>query len=119
MTHTEKDCYRLIQEIAILQDPVCVVCTERKSQAGHHLFTRSRHATAFHPEAARGLCNICHQEAHEEPQWFRQIMIEEIGDRFFELERLSRTVCKPDYGEVKKGLVETLNKLKEVNRCFF
>jgi hypothetical protein len=88
----KKECYALIQQIAVLQDPICVICG-KPSDCGHHLFKRDRLATAFLPEAVRGVCNETHRVAHAEPEWFQGFMIRSMGDeRYFELSRLSRTV---------------------------
>jgi hypothetical protein len=89
------DCYRLIQQIAIAQDPVCIWagCME-DSCVGHHLFMRDRKGTAFHPEAVRGLCHMHHGYAHARPEQFRKIMIGFIGERYYDLQRLSKTVVK-------------------------
>ena len=112
------DCYRLIQQIAIDQDPVCIWtgCME-DSCVGHHLFKRDRRGTAFHPEAVRGLCHIHHGYAHARPEQFRKIMIGFIGERYYDLQRLSKTVVKwVDYAVKRIELREILAGLtRKVN----
>ena len=83
------------KQIAVTQDPFCISpgCGYL-SQVGHHLFKRDRMATAFHPEAVRGLCHIHHGYAHARPEQFRKIMIGFIGERYYDLQRLSKTVVK-------------------------
>ncbi|MFZ4436792.1 MAG: hypothetical protein ACOYOS_00030 [Syntrophales bacterium] len=87
------DCYRLIQMIAIRQDPFCIVCGA-PSEVGHHLWRRNNLSTAFHPEAVRGLCNPHHGFAHAKPTAFKAHMQRLMGPRYHELQKLSKTVVK-------------------------
>jgi len=113
MTSPKSECYRLIQQIAVKRDPRCIVIgCGAPSTVGHHLFKRSRMATAFLPEAVRGLCHPCHLKAHASPAWFRALMISMIGDRYYELERLSNTVVKVDFKAKRDELRGILEKLK-------
>ena len=113
------DCYRLIQVIAATQDPFCIHpgCGE-SSQVGHHLFKRDRKGTAFHPEAVRGLCHLHHGHAHASPEQFKKIMLGLIGDRYYELQRLSKSVVKgTDYIAKRtelRGILDNFGK-KAVN----
>lgn len=102
---SKKECYALIQEVAVKRHPVCPWCP-KPSVVGHHLFKRDRMATAFLPEAVQGMCDYHHGYWHKHPAGFRQEMIREIGDdRYWELERLSQTVVRNvDYGAVKRKL---------------
>ena len=113
------DCYKLIQMIALAQDPICTMpgCWQ-PSQVGHHLFKRSNMATAFHPPAVRGFCNLHHGHAHAKPKEFKKTMIALIGPRYHDLQRLSKQVV-PDMDYVAKraelrGILESLGK-KAVN----
>jgi hypothetical protein len=56
-SNAERDCYKLIQAIALARDPICIIpgCW-RPSDCGHHLFGRHL-AAAFNPEMVRGVCN--------------------------------------------------------------
>jgi len=87
------DCYKLVQQIAVAQDPICIMpeCGQT-SQVGHHLFKRDRMGTAFHPEAVRGLCHRHHGHAHAKPEQFKKAMIRLMGERYHELQKLSKTV---------------------------
>lgn len=75
---------------------------------------RDRMATAFHPEAVRGLCNQHHGFAHAKPTAFKAHMHRLMGPRYHELQRLSKTVVKGmDYvakraelGEILKNFVK-------------
>jgi hypothetical protein len=109
MKPAEADCYRLIQQIALQQDPVCFICQDHESQAGHHLFKRDRLATAFLSEAVRGVCNDCHRWAENNPALERTFMVEAMGPRYFELERLSWQVVRHfDFVGMRKELREKL-----------
>ena len=85
MTSAEKDCFALIQQIAVLQDPFCIVCG-RPSECGHHLFGRGL-AAAFNSEMVRGVCNEDHLKAHGKPDAFRMTMQSLMGWRYEELRR--------------------------------
>jgi hypothetical protein len=110
-----RECYKLIQEIAIAQDPFCIYprCSNR-STVGHHLFSRARMATAFHPECVKGLCNTDHRNAHDHPAAFQFFMENIMGERYFELMRLSNTVVKNiDFKEIRDELKKKLTELKK------
>jgi len=86
----EKECFKLIQQIALAQDPRCICCG-LPSVAGHHLFGRGL-AAAFNPEMVRGLCLLHHDLAHAMPRIFGEAMRIRIGWRYLELEQMSRVV---------------------------
>ena len=90
-----RECYKLIQEIAVALDPFCIhPGCNNPSVVGHHLFKRDRMATAFHVECVKGLCDQHHKVAHADPNGFTGYMIGKIGPRYDELLRLSHTVVK-------------------------
>lgn len=113
---TKKDCYSIIQEIAVARDKVCQKpeCS-RRAEAGHHLWKRDRFATAFLPEAILGLCTQHHTGwAHNKPEEFKKFMVARMGEEYYELRRLSNTVVKNlDYNEIYKGLVCVLGAWKQ------
>jgi len=115
----KNDCYKLIQVIAIAQDPICTMpgCWQ-PSQVGHHLFKRSNLATAFHPLSVRGFCHLHHGHAHTKPAEFEKAMIMLMGPLYHDLQRLSKQVV-PDMDYVAKrtelrGILESFRK-KVVN----
>lgn len=76
-----------------------------RSSVGHHLFKRDRMGTAFLPEALIGLCVDHHAYAHAHPEEFRELMIERMGERYYELQRLSNSVVKyQDFGGIRRHL---------------
>lgn len=108
-------CYRLIQEIAVLQDPVCVYpYCPYLSVVGHHLFTRSRLSTAFDPQAVRGLCHDHHQWVHNNPKQATLMFIKLIGVlKYGELERKSRIIMASlDFRMTRETLKSILVELK-------
>ena len=109
---TKKDCYSIIQEIAVIKDKVCQhPSCSRPADCGHHSFKRDRLTTAFLPEAVVGVCTQHHTGwAHNKPKEFKTFMIERLGeDRYYELRRLSYTnLDHPDYHEIYAGLVKVL-----------
>ena len=110
MTSAEKDCFTLIQQIAVLQDPFCILCG-RPSECGHHLFGRCL-AAAFNPEMVRGLCNTHHLYAHARPEDFREYVAEVIP-RYAELEaEANRVVPWMDFAEKRKELRAILESLR-------
>ena len=88
----EKDCFNLIQQIAVLQDPRCIVCGE-PSSCGHHVYGRGL-AAAFNPEMVRGLCEKHHVPfAHEQREAFKRFFTSFIGPLNYErLEWQSREI---------------------------
>ena len=109
------DCYRLIQIIAITRDPVCIVpgCG-RLSEVGHHLFKRDRMATAFHPDAVRGLCHNHHNFFHALPAKGSDIVRNLVGCEYCALWRLSWTIVqRVDYVAKRVELREILAGLKK------
>ena len=89
----ERDCFALIQQISLLQDPRCIVCGE-PSSAGHHVFGRGL-AVAFELEMVRGLCEKHHIPfAHKQPEAFKAFFMAFIGGpRHYErLKRKSREI---------------------------
>lgn len=91
------DCYKLIQQIAVLKDPFCVHGCGRRSSCGHHVFKRDRLATAFDPDLVVGLCAQCHTGwAHgKDADDFKQFMIKRIGkDAFYAARRRSNEIVK-------------------------
>lgn len=110
------DCFRLIQQIAVARDKVCQhpdCCTS--VEVGHHLFSRSRMATAFLPEAVIGLCAWHHTSwAHNQPKRFKAFMVKRAGDRYFELQRLSNTVVKNlSYTDTRENLRNILQAFQQ------
>ena len=104
----ERDCYRLLQQIVVERDKVCVRCLENPSACGHHIFTRSRPVTAFLPEAVIGLCTDCHNWAQRNPNLAAMLAISVLGERKYEkLARLSLEVRRyrpADFREIRQGL---------------
>jgi len=115
MNSTKQDCYRLIQQITLLRDPICVVpgCAFLSS-AGHHLFPRARLSTAFDPQAVRGLCHQHHQWVHANPKQATLMFIKLIGVlKYGELERKSRTIMPNfDFEETRRVLKSILTELR-------
>lgn len=116
------DCYKLIQEIAVTRDVFCQRpgCT-RKADCGHHIFPgRGKIATDFLPEAILGVCTQDHTGwCHNQPAAFKKFMVEKLGERYYELRRLSYThVEHPDYTEIREELRRMLEDLKDVNSPF-
>ena len=114
---SEKECYKLIQMVAVKQDPICILpgCCQ-PSMVGHHIFKRDRNATAFLPEAVRGMCIVHHDWAHHYPFQCENIWIELLGPkRYYELVRLSWTVV-PDinFEEIRDGLKKILDTGKNL-----
>ena len=110
----ESDCYKYIQIIVLMQDKVCIIpdCNT-PAQVGHHLFKRDNLNTAFHPDAVRGVCNSHHAMAHAKPIWFRDIMVELIGGKYFELQRLANTVVPyMDFSDKRAELKGIIAKLE-------
>jgi len=68
--------------------------------------------TAFLPEALVGLCERHHVVwAHAEPDEFREFMIGRIGEKYYELQRLSNSVVKHfDFEECRERLRKTIKK---------
>jgi hypothetical protein len=115
MKAIERECYALVQEVVVARDVSCMRHNCMKpSVCGHHLFKRDRMATAFLTDAIIGFCAEDHQWAHKHPRDCRELAIEILAERYFELERLSRTVCKNvDYKAIRDRLRAELKKLKE------
>lgn len=88
----KKDCFTLIQQIAVLQDPRCIVCYA-PTVCGHHVFGRGL-AAAFNPEVVRGVCLAHHNYAHALPDSFREFMEGFWGgrERYEELKRQSSEI---------------------------
>lgn len=110
----ERECYRLIQEISILIYPKCQFpgCF-KPSVVGHHLYKRDRLATAFHTECVLGMCDEHHHFAHSKPREFEFYMIDKMGERYYELLRLSHTTVKGfDFKETSVRLKKLLEHLK-------
>lgn len=111
---SEKECYALIQQIAILQDPVCTkLGCWHPSDCGHHLFKRDRLATAFLPHLVRGLCDHHHKWAHRKPKEYEDEVRAMAGDEAYDSWlRLSHTVVPDfDFKAKKKELKILLDKL--------
>lgn len=108
---TKEKCYKKIQEVVAAKDKVCQHpnCSS-PVMVGHHIFKRDRSATAFLPEAVIGLCHIHHTGwAHNKPEEFKRFMIERLGERYYELRRLSYTTLKNlDYQDIYENLVKVL-----------
>jgi len=117
----ERDCYQLIQEIAVARDVYCVhpLCSSLAT-AGHHLFKRDRIATAFLPSAIFGVCNDHHVPwAHEEREEFKVFAIGRLGEEeYYRLYRLSITTTRGmDFKGKRNELIEILRKTR--NKDFF
>ncbi len=101
-----EDCYRLIQQIVVRRDVFCQwpSCSQR-SAAGHHLFKRDRLGTSFLPEAVIGLCVDHHVPQVVSSEEFRDLMVKRMGERYYELQRLSNAVVKHfDFGACRRHL---------------
>jgi hypothetical protein len=111
----EKECFALIQEIAVKRHPRCKRCGD-PSQCGHHIFTRSRPATAFLPEAVIGLCAECHDWIERHPDFGAALAVSILGrEEYDHLSALSRVVCRyraADYREIRDGLRKILEDTK-------
>lgn len=95
MNNTKKECYRLIQEIALLRDPICVhPGCRRRSVAGHHIWRRNILATAFEPDAVQGVCEVHHRWVHQYPKEAHNMFAGILGRvRWEELKALSKVIC--------------------------
>jgi hypothetical protein len=108
MKAPEKECFKLIQQIALLQDPYCITCG-KPSTAGHHLYGRGL-AVAFNPECVRGMCVECHDYAHRNRFAFRGILRDVVlGPSLYDdLEVLSRTSVPDMDFEAKRDELRTV-----------
>ena len=108
MTSLEKDCDRLLQQVVVERDKVCVRCRVKPAACGHHIFTRSRPATRYRPDAVIGVCAECHNYLEEHPAIAREFAISFIGyENYNILERLSLAVCRfraADFREIRQEL---------------
>ena len=116
MTSIEKECFRLFQEVVLERDQACQMCGY-PATAAHHIFGRTRRATAFDPENGVGLCKEHHRRAHlssvEFLEWVRDVLIG--SKRFYLLREKSLSVARfrdADFKAIKKGLQETLEALR-------
>ena len=119
MNPQKNECYRLIQQVAILQNPICKYPNCWKpSSCGHHIFSRSRLATAFLPEAVWGMCQEHHAWAHAHPMRFKQLAVSLIGfENYWVIARRSNEVIKHiDYSEIKANLKAIL-KGEKMDKC--
>jgi len=108
MTSLEKDCDRLLQQVVVERDWVCVRCRVHPAACGHHIFTRSRPATRYRPDAVIGVCADCHNYLEEHPHEAIKLAKSFIGyENYYILERLSLVTCRfraADYREIRQGL---------------
>jgi len=115
----EQECFRLIQQIAVTQHPFCVRC-DQPATCGHHIYTRSRPATAFLPDAVLGVCAECHEWIERNPEEAIALAISIIGRKRYEmLEWLSYTVCrfrKQDYRDIRQELRIRLREGDQADR---
>ena len=111
----ERECYKLIQMVAVKQRPVCI-WTGQPSTVGHHLFKRDRLATAFLPAAVWGMSDSQHHWAHKHPSQWKDIVIHIIGfPEYARLRTLSWTVVENiNFEEIRNNLKKMLDKGKEV-----
>jgi hypothetical protein len=110
----KEDCYRLIQEIAVAQNPFCrAPGCENPSTCGHHLFKRDKMATAFDPRYVWGVCLGCHGWAHRQPEQFREWAISIMGEEeYYAALRMSNSIVKYlDFNEIRRGLKMALDKI--------
>lgn len=113
MTAIVKECYELIQELSILFYPICSWpgCS-KPSTVGHHLFKRDRMATAFSIECVWGMCHDHHGAVHDRKRWFAEYVYTIIGERYYELQRLSNTTAKYiDFRKVRDDLKKQIKML--------
>lgn len=101
MQAIKHECYSLVQAVTLKRHPLCRMCG-KPSVVGHHLFTRSRLSTAFNPEALVALCNDCHAYAHAKPMLFKAVAKELLGDRYGELQAISRMTVQFRTEEYRK-----------------
>ena len=114
MSPVKHACYILIQQIAVKQYPFCRFpdCTKR-SVAGHHVFRRNLMGCAFNPMAVISLCQVHHGLAHSEPELFKAIAKELLGEAYEELRQLSlMTVkfCDDDLRRIRAALRKILEE---------
>jgi len=78
MTHAEKECYDLFQEIGLLLHPACRRCGA-EATAVHHIRPRAHKATAFDPDNGWSTCAPCHKWVEEHPKEAEQLIRGTIG----------------------------------------
>ena len=104
----DNDCMRLVQQIVVERDKECVRCHIKPADCGHHIFTGSRPATRYRPDAVMGVCAECHNWLEEHPAMAREFAISFIGyENYHILERISLVTCRfrpADFREIRQGL---------------
>ncbi len=114
----ERECYRLVQVIAVTKYPSCVRCGE-PSTCGHHIFSRRNNATAFDPDAVLGMCAECHVWAHSYPGAGLRLAQTIIGIKEYNrLAKKSMEVCRyraADFREIRQRLREELKGAENLN----
>ena len=112
----ERECFRLVQVIAVTKYPNCVRCGA-PSTCGHHIFSRSRNATAFDPAAVLGLCAECHAWAHQYPGAGLRLAQTIVGIKEYNrLAKKSMAICRyraSDFREIRQRLREELKEQEE------
>lgn len=101
MQAIKHECYSLVQAVTLKRHPVCRMCGN-PSVVGHHQFGRSRQGTAYNPDALIALCMDCHAYAHSKPMLFKAVAKELLGERYGELEALSRMTVQLRAEEYRK-----------------
>ena len=85
----------------------CAYCGKeypRKSRGlqAHHIFTRTRMNTRYSMANGLSLCYGHHSYAHSHPHDFKDWLIKEKGEKWWnELRVQANCVCKPDYKLIK------------------
>ena len=113
-----KQCLKLWSQCVIMRDKTCRNCNSDYKLTSHHIRSVTNKNTMFDIE--NGIC-LCWEECHCQQKWhperFQDIVIEIIGNKYYErMKRKSQVKIEysvEDLQEIKEHLTKTLEKLKD------
>ncbi len=90
----------------------CDICQREGLLNVHHYFGRRNRATRWWIPNAVVLCYTHHKggvkSAHENPEWFREVMKQKRGDKWLkDLIKRSNVIFKGTYQEMEKHILES------------
>jgi len=112
----EMECFSLWSDCIIARDKTCRYTNSDERLSGHHIRSRTHHATRFNLENGICLSWKVHFLQKANPERFQDMVIEIIGDEKYQaLKRMSQVVVDQtvaDLQEIKEHLQEQLRKFK-------
>ena len=80
----KRDLTKVLSIYVRMRDPICIVCQQRSSEHGGHLYHRDMPSVEFDPRNVWGVCAPCNYHHEDHPQPMHDAVLKRLGERAYD-----------------------------------